>query len=82
MKPTIMKRAFTLLLCLGCVIVLILLPRILQYNNYYLRLVNMTLINSILVMGLNFITGFLTGQYLFRFFVFIQRTHVRHAQTV
>lgn len=61
MKPTIMKRAFTLLLCLGCVIVLILLPRILQYNNYYLRLVNMTLINSILVMGLNFITG-LTGQ--------------------
>ena len=35
-----------------------------------------------LSVSLNFITGFLTGQYLFRFFVFIQRTHVRHAQTI
>ncbi|HIR14415.1 MAG TPA: branched-chain amino acid ABC transporter permease [Candidatus Choladousia intestinavium] len=54
------KKYIKILLIVAAAVVLLLLPRIIS-NSYYQMLINQTMINSIVVMGLNYITG-MTGQ--------------------
>ena len=54
------KKIGTGILAVMILTVIILLPHVLQ-NDYYMVVVNRILINTIVVLGLNFITG-LTGQ--------------------
>ena len=54
------KKIGTGILAVMILTVVILLPHVLQ-NDYYMVVVNRILINTIVVLGLNFITG-LTGQ--------------------
>lgn len=54
------KKYVKVLLFVAAAVILLLLPRLIS-NSYYQMLINQTLINSIVVMGLNYITG-MTGQ--------------------
>ncbi len=54
------KKYVKVLLFVAAAVILLLLPKLIS-NSYYQMLINQTLINSIVVMGLNYITG-MTGQ--------------------